>query len=110
MPLQAQPTRYHACTQHNRQHTLSSVLPPARQVQRKIHILEDRLQQSTVRHNEMLTRSAALRARIGSLRRERLLFEELAGKLGRGLERRKAGMAEVITRIAEAHEAREKVG
>ncbi|KAL4431319.1 hypothetical protein ABPG75_006575 [Micractinium tetrahymenae] len=77
-------------------------------VQRRIRILEDRLQQSTVRYNEMLTRSGALRARIDSLRRERLLFEELAGKLGRGLERRKGEMVEVIARIAEAHEAREK--
>lgn len=89
---------------------LSTPPHPSLQVQRRIRILEDRLQQCTVRYNEMLTRSARLRARIDSLRRERLLFEELAGKLGRGLERRKAEMVEVIARIAEAHEAREKVG
>lgn len=84
--------------------------PCCMQVQRRIRVLEDRLQQCTVRHNQGLTRSARLRARIDSLRRERLLFEELAGKLGRGLERRKEEMVGVIARIAEAHEAREKVG
>lgn len=58
----------------------------------------------------MLTRNGALRGRIDGLRRERLLFEELAAKLTRGLEARKAEMVAVIGRIAEAHEAREKVG
>lgn len=62
-----------------------------------------------MRYNEQLGRNRGLRARIDGLRRERLLFEELAGKLGRGLERQKAAMLEVIGRIAEAHEAREKV-
>ena len=84
--------------------------PAAAQAQRRIRTLEDRLQQAAVRRNEQLGRNRALRARIDSLRRERLLFEELGGKLGRTLERRKAEMAELIGRIAAAHEEREKVG
>jgi chromosome segregation ATPase len=80
------------------------------QVQRRIRILEDRLQQASVRYNDALTRSRALRARIDGLRRERLLFEELHGKLQRGLARKKAEIVDVISNIAESHEAREKVG
>lgn len=79
------------------------------QVQRRIRVLENRLQQASVRYNEAAARSRALRARIDSLRRERLLFDELAGKLQRGLARQKGEMVEVIARIAESHEAREKV-
>ena len=83
---------------------------PARpQVQRRISLLEDRLQQASVRYNEQLTRNRQLRGRIDGLRRERRLFEELGGKLGRGLARRQAEMADLIARIAESHEAREKV-
>ncbi|KAI3424457.1 hypothetical protein D9Q98_010009 [Chlorella vulgaris] len=77
-------------------------------VQRRIRILEDRLQQASVRYNDALTRSRALRARIDGLRRERLLFEELHGKLQRGLARKKAEIVDVISNIAESHEAREK--
>lgn len=80
------------------------------QVQRKIRLLEDRLQQASVRYNEMLTRNRGQRARIDGLRRERLLFEELHAKLARGLERKKAEMVEAIARIAQLHEDREKVG
>lgn len=80
------------------------------QVQRKIRILEDRLQQASVRYNEMLTRNRGQRARINGLRRERLLFEELHAKLARGLERKKAEMVDAIARIAQLHEEREQVG
>jgi hypothetical protein len=80
------------------------------QLQRKIKILEDRLQGASVRYNDSLTRSRALRARIDSLRCERLLFEELHGKLQRGAARKKTEIMELIARIAASHEAREKVG
>ena len=63
-----------------------------------------------MRYNDSLTRSRALRARIDSLRRERLLFEELYGKLQRGLTCKKGDIVEVIAHIVESHEAREKVG
>ena len=63
-----------------------------------------------MRYNEQLGRNGARRGRIDGLRRERMLFEDLGAKLARGLERQKGEMVEVIGRIAEAHEAREKVG
>lgn len=47
------------------------LLVPPSQVQKRIRTLEDRVQQASVRHNEMLGRNRALRARIDSLRRVR---------------------------------------
>ena len=141
---------------------MPSLRPP--QIQRKIKILEDRLQQCNVRYNDSLTRNRQLRrwgcwdvgllgagrglagrglkrksrrgaaaryhtgwaacahallnpsppaltacSRIDSLRRERMLFEDIHRKLQRALARKKTEMAEVINVIAESHEAREKV-
>eukprot|EP00887_Chlorella_sp_A99_P008164 scaffold12.g8164.t1 len=77
-------------------------------VQRRIVILEDRVQQASVRYNDALTRSRALRVRVDSLRRERMLFEDLRRKMERGLARRRAEMADTIRAIGELHEAREK--
>ena len=88
---------------------MPACLPARLQVQRNVKILEDRLQQASVRYNDTLTRSRRLRDRIDGLRRERMLFGELQGKLARGLEGKKAEMVELIGRIAELHEAREKV-
>lgn len=82
-------------------------LPPP-QVERKVRLLEDRLQQASVRHSEMLARNRALRAAVDGLRRERMLFDALGAKLRRGLEARQADMVDLIARIAEAHEAGEK--
>ena len=97
-----------SCAPHHIIQLPAPTTPP--QVQRKIRILEDRLQQASVRYNEMLTRNRGQRARIDGLRRERLLFEELHAKLARGLERKKAEMVEAIARIAQLHEDCEKVG
>lgn len=80
------------------------------QLQRKIKILEDRLQGASVRYNDSLTRSRKLRARIDSLRCERLLFEELHRKLQREAGRKKTEIMQLIARIAASHEAQEKVG
>ncbi|GAB4816542.1 hypothetical protein N2152v2_003588 [Parachlorella kessleri] len=77
-------------------------------VQRKIRILEDRLQQCNVRYNESLTRNRELRDRIDSLRRERMLFEDIHKKLQKTLARKKQEMRDIIAIIAESHEAREK--
>ncbi len=73
-----------------------------------MRLLEDRLQQASVRHSEMLARNRRLRDAVDGLRRERMLFDSLAAKLRRGLEARQADMVDLIARIAESHEAGEK--
>ena len=86
------------------------LLPSHAQAQRRIRVLEDRLQQASVRYNNLLTRNSVLRGRIDGLRRESMLFKDLHAKLQHGLKRRNEEMAEVIMRIAGARDDREKVG
>lgn len=53
--------------------------------------------------------SPAQYSHIDSLRRERMLFQDIHKKLQRALTRKKQEMAELISIISDSHEAREKV-
>mmetsp|Transcript_25602 Transcript_25602/g.36081 ORF Transcript_25602/g.36081 Transcript_25602/m.36081 type:complete len:510 (+) Transcript_25602:33-1562(+) len=77
-------------------------------VQKKIKILENRLDKALVKFNEALAHNKQLRETIDNLRRERVVFDGIYKKLERELNEKKQKMAEIIEISNAAYEARDK--
>ena len=77
------------------------------QTQRQIKILENRLEKALVKYNEALGKNKKLKEQIDSLRRERLVFDQIYVKLQRELQEKKKEMAEIIEKSNTAYEARD---
>ena len=77
------------------------------QTQRQIKILENRLEKALVKYNEALGKNKKLKEEIDSLRRERLVFDQIYKKLEKELEEKKREMANIIEVSNSAYEARD---
>ena len=77
------------------------------QTQRQIKILENRLEKALVKYNEALGKNKKLKEQIDSLRRERLVFDQIYKKLEKELEEKKRDMANIIEVSNSAYEARD---
>lgn len=74
---------------------------------RQIKILENRLDKANQKFNEAISLNTRLRQEIDSLRRERVVFDQLYKKMERELTRKKNHMAEIIETANAAYEQRD---
>ena len=65
-------------------------------VQKRIKLLENRLEKAYVKYNQSVTHNKQLREQINNLRRERLMFESIHSTLERELAKIKRDMADTI--------------
>ncbi|KAJ9514803.1 hypothetical protein QJQ45_028477 [Haematococcus lacustris] len=65
-------------------------------VQKRIKLLENRLEKAYVKYNQSITHNKQLREQINNLRRERLMFESIHNNLERELVKLKKDMADTI--------------
>mmetsp|Transcript_9222 Transcript_9222/g.19727 ORF Transcript_9222/g.19727 Transcript_9222/m.19727 type:complete len:546 (+) Transcript_9222:205-1842(+) len=77
-------------------------------VQKKMKLLENRLEKAYVKYNQSITHNKQLREQINNMRRERLMFESINSNLERELQKLKKDMAETILLANAAFEAKEK--
>lgn len=77
-------------------------------VQKRIKLLENRLEKAYVKYNQSITHNKQLRESINNLRRERIMFESIQSNLERELAKLKRDMADMIQQANGAFEAREK--
>ena len=77
-------------------------------VQKQIRILENRLDKALVKFNEALAHNKRLRASIDSLRRERVVFDNIYRKLEKELHEKKKQMANIIEMSNQAYETRDQ--
>ena len=77
-------------------------------VQKKIRLLENRLDKALVKFNEALAYNTQLRSQIENLRRERSVFDEIYKKLERELQEKKSKMEEIIAATQDAHDLRDQ--
>merc|ERR1719188_1914386 len=77
-------------------------------VQKQIRILENRLDNALQKFNEAVTANRALREQIDTLRRERVVFDDIYRKLESELQQKKKEMANIIEQANAAYEARDQ--
>lgn len=77
-------------------------------VQKQIKVLENRLDKSLLKFNEMLAQNKALRQKIDEYRRERVIFDSIYKKLERELHEKKKEMAVIIEDSKRAYQERDK--
>lgn len=79
-------------------------------VNKKMRVLENRLDKALVKFNQSLASNKALRETIDNLRRERVVFDNIYRKLERELAEKKKAMAEIIESSNQAYEVRDEAG
>jgi len=79
-----------------------------RAVQKQIRILENRLDKALQKFNEAITANRGLRENIDTLRRERVVFDDIYRKLENELSQKKKEMANIIEQANAAYEARDQ--
>lgn len=75
---------------------------------KQIKILENRLDKANQKFNEAISVNKSLRQQIDSLRRERVIFDNLYKKLEKELHDKRKKMAEIIETANNAYEERDK--
>lgn len=76
-------------------------------VQKQIRILENRLDHAMHKFNNAITANRSLREQIDTLRRERVVFDDIYRKLENELLQKKNEMANIIDQANSAYEARD---
>jgi len=76
-------------------------------VQKQIRILENRLDHAMHKFNDSITANRSLREQIDTLRRERVVFDDIYRKLENELLQKKKEMAHIIDQANSAYEARD---
>mmetsp|Transcript_84477 Transcript_84477/g.196398 ORF Transcript_84477/g.196398 Transcript_84477/m.196398 type:complete len:550 (+) Transcript_84477:82-1731(+) len=76
-------------------------------VQKQIRILENRLDHAMHKFNDAITANRSLREQIDTLRRERVVFDDISKKLQDELLQKKKEMANIIDQANSAYEARD---
>merc|ERR1740138_349389 len=84
-----------------------AALENAKAVQKQIRILENRLDKALQKFNEAIEANRALREQIDTLRRERVVFDDIYRKLENELHSKKKEMANIIEQANAAYEARD---
>jgi len=82
-------------------------LDNAKAVQKQIRILENRLDKALQKFNESIEANRILREQIDTLRRERVVFDDIYKKLENELHSKKKEMANIIEQANAAYEARD---
>ncbi|KAL5015693.1 hypothetical protein ScPMuIL_005282 [Solemya velum] len=77
-------------------------------IQKKLMVMENRLDKAMVKFNNQLSVNATLRQEIDHLRQERAVFDSLYRKLSRALEINKDEMNDIISQASEAYEERDE--
>jgi len=75
---------------------------------KQVKILENRLDQANQKFNQSISMNKELRADIDSLRRERVIFDNLYKKLEKELHEKRKNMASIIESANTAYEERDK--
>lgn len=76
--------------------------------QRKVVLLDNRVQQAATAKSTAEFEAEQIRSAVNGLRRERKLFDELAGKMEHGLVERAHEAYDTLKKIAEVHSARSR--
>eukprot|EP00930_Biecheleria_cincta_P051059 TRINITY_DN3621_c0_g1_i1.p1 TRINITY_DN3621_c0_g1~~TRINITY_DN3621_c0_g1_i1.p1 ORF type:complete len:572 (+),score=163.73 TRINITY_DN3621_c0_g1_i1:194-1909(+) len=76
-------------------------------VNKQIRILENRLDKGLQKFNESIAANRVLREQIDTLRRERIVFDDIYRKLESELQAKKKEMASIIAQANDAYEARD---
>jgi len=84
-----------------------AALENAKAVQKQIRILENRLDKGLQKFNEAIEANRGLREQIDTLRRERVVFDDIYKKLENELHSKKKEMANIIEQANAAYEARD---
>ncbi|KAG5457461.1 MAG: hypothetical protein BJ554DRAFT_2520, partial [Olpidium bornovanus] len=77
-------------------------------IQKRIRVLENRLDKSLTKFNEALAHNKRLRETIDNLRRERAVFENIRRKFEREIAEQDKRMADAIESANAAYEARDE--
>jgi coiled-coil domain-containing protein 63/114 len=77
-------------------------------IQKQIQVLENRLNKSLLKYNEILAQNKVLRQKIDEYRRERVVFDGIYKKLERELHEKKKEMANIIKDSKNAYLIRDK--
>ncbi|KAL3856439.1 hypothetical protein ACJMK2_011197 [Sinanodonta woodiana] len=75
-------------------------------VEKRLWIMENRLDQSLIKFSEQLARNKALREEIDHLRRDKAVFDSLHRKLNKNLEEMKKQISTFIQEATQAYEER----
>lgn len=86
---------------------VKAALENAKAVQKQIRILENRLDQALMKFNQAIEANRGLREQIDTLRRERVVFDDIYKKLENELHSKKKEMANIIEQANAAYEARD---
>merc|ERR1712187_621549 len=86
---------------------VNASLDNVRAVQKQIRILENRLDHAVKKFNEAITANRGLREQIDTLRRERVVFDDIYKKLENELLQKKKEMANIIEQANAAYESRD---
>merc|ERR1719287_313436 len=86
---------------------VKAALENAKAVQKQIRVLENRLDKALQKFNEAIEANKALREQIDTLRRERVVFDDIYKKLENELHSKKKEMANIIEQANAAYEARD---
>jgi len=86
---------------------VKAALENAKAVQKQIRILENRLDKALIKFNEAIEANRELRENIDTLRRERVVFDDIYKKLENELHSKKKEMANIIEQANAAYEARD---
>lgn len=78
------------------------------QLQKQIKILENRLDKANQKFNEAIAHNKNLRESIDSLRRERVIFDNIYRKLEKELHNKRKDMANIIEIANSAYEERDR--
>lgn len=78
------------------------------QITKQIKILESRLEKANQKFNEAVNSNKTLREQIDSLRRERVIFENVYRRLESDLQKKRKDMANIIEIANTAYEERDK--
>jgi len=87
---------------------INNALEASVRAQRRVILLENRVQQAAGAKSAAELRSAQIRDKVNGLRRERRLFDELANKMERSLVGRAQEVYEVMKKTHEAHNAKSR--
>merc|ERR1712087_700125 len=86
---------------------VNASLENTKAVQKQIRILENRLDHAVQKFNDSITSNRELREKIDTLRRERVVFDNIYKRLENELQQKKKEMANIIEQANAAYEARD---
>merc|ERR1740127_159159 len=86
---------------------VKAALENAKAVQKQIRVLENRLDKALQKFNQAIEANRVLREQIDTLRRERVVFDNIYKKLENELQSKKKEMANIIEQANAAYEARD---